>query len=734
MKSLFSFTGLATTLSLLASVQAVSNSTNGPSCGVAKADDSYFSVVGVQGTGVHPRQELRELQKDTELWNIFIQAFARFQAMDQDQKISYFQVAGIHGVPFQKWDNVNGTAGHEMMGYCPHGSSMFGPWHRPYLALFEQVLHDRAVEVANEYPIGEARNKALDIANRVRLPYWDWAMDPPNSEEGVIPENVRCLTATVTFPNGTTGYIPNPLYKYDFHPLKYDDFAPLSEFEFKYWNHTIRYPADPHAANATSRNSEVNDRVGKQQPNLRDMLYKLLTTYQPFSQVSNKANGGKIGNFETLHDGLHTVFGLGHMGIVEVSAFDPIFWFHHCNIDRIISMYQTRYPDTWVEDAEQRMGSFAVASGSVLGTASPLAPFHMNALGDMWTATTSRNWTSFGYTYPELENNPSNATLTSSINQLYKAHTQGLSETNATVNATFPTPGGDSINRTVQATDWQCEVNMPTDIKVSYAVRAFLGEPSTNPIDWPTDPNYVGQLATLSSPRMSSSNIVTGNIGLTEKLAQKHAAGELKSLDKETVQAYLKEKFSWRIQALDFSEIPRNKPPKGLNVTVFSVPVSIPESDTEVPTWNGDVEYKDDIEGNPPVYNGPGPDGTNSTLPADQSSGSYDAETGEFVWKKAPVPEVAPDAGGAGPQIATTLLESVITQYVTLGASTPAVSTPTPAASSEVSSAPAISSTPTPTPEVSSAPAVSEQAPEPTAPADPQTTVVTSVIMEYVTV
>jgi tyrosinase len=592
---------------------------------------------------------------------------------------------------------------------------MFGPWHRPYLALFEQVLHDRAVDIANEYPIGEARNKALDIASRVRLPYWDWAMDPPSAQEGVVPESVRCRTHTVTFPNGTVTDIPNPLYRYDFHPLKYDDFAALSEFEFKNWNHTIRYPLDPHAANATSRNSDVNARVGKQQPNLRDMLYKLLTTYQPFSQVSNKANGGKIGNFETLHDGLHNVFGLGHMGIVEVSAFDPIFWFHHCNIDRIIAIYQARYPDTWIEDAVQHSGTFAVPKGSVLGTASPLAPFHMNALGDMWTATTSRNWTSFGYTYPEVANNPSNATLTSSINHLYKSQTQGLSDTNATI----PAPGDSPNNRTAQAIDWQCEVNMPTDIKISYSVRAFLGEPSSNPIDWPTDPNYVGQLASMSSPRMSSSVIVTGNIGLTEKLAQKHASGELKSLDKETVQAYLKEKFSWRIQALDFSEIPRNNPPAGLNVTVFNVPVSIPESDTEVPTWNGDVEYNDDIEGNPPVYDGPGPDGTNSTLPAGQASGSYNAVSGEFVWKKAP--DAAPNAGTAvpaDPKTETMLLESVITQYVTLGASATPTSAPTPKT----------------TPEVSSKPVVSEQAPEPTAPADPRTTVVTSVIVEYVTV
>jgi tyrosinase len=102
-----------------------------------------------------------------------------------------------------------------------------------------------------------------------------------------------------------------------------------SEFEFKDWNRTIRYPENPYVINATSRNDDVNVRIGKQQPSLRDMLYKLLTTYQPFMQFSNKASGGTIGNIETLHDGLHNAFGLGHMGIIEMSAFDPVFWFHH---------------------------------------------------------------------------------------------------------------------------------------------------------------------------------------------------------------------------------------------------------------------------------------------------------------------------------------------------------------------------------------------------------------------
>jgi tyrosinase len=52
--------------------------------------------VGVQGTGVQPRREIRDLEKDAELWNMYMLALSRFQAMDQREKISYYQVAGTH--------------------------------------------------------------------------------------------------------------------------------------------------------------------------------------------------------------------------------------------------------------------------------------------------------------------------------------------------------------------------------------------------------------------------------------------------------------------------------------------------------------------------------------------------------------------------------------------------------------------------------------------------------------
>jgi tyrosinase len=331
-------------------------------------------------------------------------------------------------------------------------------------------------------------------------------------------------------------------------------------------------------------------------------------------------------------------------------------------MDRIVAMYQFRYPDTWVEEAKQAMGTYTIPSGSTQGVDSPLTPFHMNMDGDMWTSASSRNWTSFGYTYPEFLDNPSNETFTSTLNKLYKPQTPGLNETQPLL----PAPGRNATNVTSQATDWLCEVNMPADIKISYSVRAFLGEPNSDPKNWPTDTNYVGQLASMSSSRMKTDVIVTGSIVLTEKLAQKHRSGELRSLDKADVGAYLKANFHWRIQALDFSEIPRNNPPAGLNVTVFNVPVTIPLSDTEVPTWNGDVEYNHDIDGNPPLYNGPGVGGTNVTVPAGEIAGMYNATSGEYEWRN----------GGELEQSATSTTTLQATSLSTQLGTGPATQTP----------------------------------------------------------
>jgi tyrosinase len=91
------------------------------------------------------------------------------------------------------------------------------------------------------------------------------------------------------------------------------------------WKTTIKDPVDGFASNATSRNDEVNKRITVQQISNSDMVYKLLTVFQPFNEWSTKSGRDRIGNVETLHDGIHNSFGLGHMGLIETSAMDPAF-------------------------------------------------------------------------------------------------------------------------------------------------------------------------------------------------------------------------------------------------------------------------------------------------------------------------------------------------------------------------------------------------------------------------
>jgi len=73
------------------------------------------------------------------------------------------------------------------------------------------------------------------------------------------------------------------------------------------------------------------------QAQARDTLYILLTQYNTFNNFSNEAwqrenNVQGYASIEGLHDNVHSAVGgqnWGHMSVIDVSAFDPMFWIHH---------------------------------------------------------------------------------------------------------------------------------------------------------------------------------------------------------------------------------------------------------------------------------------------------------------------------------------------------------------------------------------------------------------------
>lgn len=193
-----------------------------------KRADNFFAITGPPGT-VHPRLEISQLRKNNAQWNLYLLALNRLYARGQTTRTSYYQLAGIHGRPFVEWDGV-GFAFGRSGGYCPHGSTLFPTWHRPYLALYEQVLYGLVQEVANS--IGGAEYQAA--AKTFRIPYWDWAAPAPNGKNVLIGPIGGSAYIQISLPTGPK-VIDNPLYRYHFHPLNPSDLPddPVSNVTFK---------------------------------------------------------------------------------------------------------------------------------------------------------------------------------------------------------------------------------------------------------------------------------------------------------------------------------------------------------------------------------------------------------------------------------------------------------------------------------------------------------------------
>lgn len=158
------------------------------------------------------REELlQEQKKKRDQRDLFLRAFLRMTHKDPDDPYSFYQIAGIHGLPYTDYDKVPSA---ESGGYCTHGSPLFPVWHRVYLQLFEQALIKAAEEVVTEaFKEGSRELKrGKKLAASLRIPYWDWA-SPRNTETGV-PSIFLEHTVKVAYPKEEEETVPNPLRSY----------------------------------------------------------------------------------------------------------------------------------------------------------------------------------------------------------------------------------------------------------------------------------------------------------------------------------------------------------------------------------------------------------------------------------------------------------------------------------------------------------------------------------------
>ena len=168
MTNLTRLSGLgAAALALLSTVSASSGHGAASHPDLAKRQ-SGGAVTGAQG-GTQPRLEIRQLEANADQWNLFMLAMQAFQNTDHSDPMSWYQIAGIHGMPYVEWNGVRGS--NTDTGYCPHSSPLFICWHRPYVALWEQQMLANAQTVVNQFQ-GADRTRYQNALGSLRHPYW----------------------------------------------------------------------------------------------------------------------------------------------------------------------------------------------------------------------------------------------------------------------------------------------------------------------------------------------------------------------------------------------------------------------------------------------------------------------------------------------------------------------------------------------------------------------------------
>jgi tyrosinase len=168
--------------------------------------------------------------------------------------------------------------------YCKHGNGHFLTWHRPYILDMELKLRAQIARFVDQA-----------TADEWRLPYWDWAA---RDVQG-LPE---AFTAETYDDDGTTR--PNPLRS-----------AP----------YRMPFPVDHEPPDATWRAPSPPERLQALRPLVEAAME--LSDYHDFRTA-----------IENPHNKLHGWVG-GFMSRYR-SAFDPLFWVHHANIDRQFWQWQ----------------------------------------------------------------------------------------------------------------------------------------------------------------------------------------------------------------------------------------------------------------------------------------------------------------------------------------------------------------------------------------------------------
>ncbi|KAI1084788.1 common central domain of tyrosinase-domain-containing protein [Whalleya microplaca] len=445
-------------------------------------------------------------------WTLMILALEKFKNLSVDKKLSYFQIAGIHGYPETAWDgadppppdpdqnnlkpgdNANG-------GYCSHNSITFPTWHRPYMLLYEQCIWSNMKGIIASWDLEVSLSQEwYNAADTWRLPYWDWARKQSYNNEFALPEVFTLLEVPIYPPSGQTIH-PNPLWGFE-NPEKGSDgkslpmgkmpkgkeqwsinddgtlpwsqcsgisrygilevsdnkvsdkeytglegvnnFAVANQFFADFSKHWYNPYNDKNKPDHPEWDQEVKppgtlaDAVNRMFSSEYNSTWGTFATTKWWAESEQSLSTGYM-SLEYIHNNIHNMTGgtsltdgLGHMSDVPVAAFDPIFWLHHCNVDRLVAIWQALNWSSWWDSPEPGENNVPDPTPK-----DPLMPFHTKDNGDpkkdFWTSEMARDWTKAYYQYDDLQPQASAVNPDNTLNE-----EKYIEDLRAYIHSTYP--------------------------------------------------------------------------------------------------------------------------------------------------------------------------------------------------------------------------------------------------------------------------------------------------------
>jgi tyrosinase len=273
---------------------------------------------------------------------------------------------------------------------------------------------------------------------------------------------------------------------------------------------------------------------------------------------------------------------------VGYAGFDPIFWLHHANVDRLGVMWQAIYPSATMSSAREGGGTWTLVSGQTITAQTPLLPFHRSDGSTPWTTETARYAKDFGYSYPDVKDWTMSATdlrssVTARVNTLYN-----LRGTSAKRRGRRGVPK-DPLK---PAREWTIEISAPNNALQgeSYAVMLFLTSKPSDPFQWV--PQSIGSMFVLAQP-MDTSLLKEPVPSKTEVVITSFLQDRgVDTRNVKQTKRFLDNNLMWGVQKADGTVV-ENKKFKGLKLLVEDDLVKLPESITELPVYFDKTEHPD---------------------------------------------------------------------------------------------------------------------------------------------